>query len=92
MQIVLKSNFDLPGMLGTDRIELQEGASVRSLLNLLAQQCHLNLLDPQSGQINGSDFTILLNGKEHLFWRQGLATRLREADEVQIRVMPLAGG
>jgi len=92
MQIVLRSNFDVAGMLGRESVELREGASVRTLLDLLAQRCGLDLLDSKSGQINGSDFRILLNGNEHPFWPQGLATRLRDADEVQILVMPLAGG
>ena len=92
MQIVLRSNFDIAGMLGRDTVELPESSSVKSLLDLLAQRCHLHLIDPKTGQINGSDFGIVLNGKEHPFWPKGLATRLRDADEVQILVMPLAGG
>jgi hypothetical protein len=92
MQVVLKSNFDVAGMLGSDSVQLREGASVRTLLELLARRCGLELIDSKSGQVNGSDFTISLNGNEHPFWPQGLATRLRDADEVQILVMPLAGG
>ena len=92
MQIVIKSNFDVAGMLGQDHVELQDGASVRTLLDLLTQRCGLPLLDAGNGQINGTDFTILLNGNEHPFWPQGLSTRLREADEIQVLVMPLAGG
>ncbi len=92
MQIAVSSNFDLAAMLGTDTVELPEGASVRSLLELLRRQCRLNLTDPQTGEINGSDFTVLLNGKEHPFWPRGVATLLRDADEVRILVMPLAGG
>src|ERR1039458_6226487 len=81
MQIVLRSNFDLAGMLGRDTVELPENSSVKSLLDLLAQRCHLHLIDPKTGQINGSDFRIVLNGKEHPFWPKGLATLLRDADE-----------
>jgi hypothetical protein len=92
MQIVLKSNFDVAGMLGDERVQLREGASVRILLDLLAERCGLDLIDSQSGQVNGTDFRILLNGNEHPFWPQGLSTRLRDADEVQILVTPLAGG
>ena len=92
MQIVLSSNFDITGMLGRDTVELQQGASVRSLFEMLRQQCQLNLIDPQSGEINSSDFTVLLNGKEHPFWPRGLATPLRDADEVRVLVIPLAGG
>jgi hypothetical protein len=92
MHILLKSNFDVSGMLGAGIVELPEGASVRSLLDLLAEQCRLELIDPGSGQVNSSDFTILLNGKEHLFWPKGLSTPLRDADEIHLLVMPLTGG
>ena len=92
MQIVLRSNFDIAGMQGGDTVELREGTSVRSLLDLVAQRCQLTLIDSKSGQIKGSDFTIILNGKEYPFWPQGLATPLQDADVVQILVMPLAGG
>jgi ThiS family len=92
MHIVLKSNFDVSGMLGAGSVELPEGASVGSLLDLLAERCRLELIDPGSGRVNSSDFSILLNGQEHLFWPKGLATPLRDADEVQLLVMPLTGG
>ncbi len=92
MQIVLKSNFDVAGMLGRESLELAEGSSVRSLLNLLSRKCAVNLIDAKSGQVNVNDFTIILNGKEHPFWPKGLDTKLRDADEVQILVMPLGGG
>lgn len=92
MHVALKSNFDVKGMLGAEGIDLPEGASVRNLLDLLAERCRLELIDSGSGQVNSSDFTILLNGKEQLFWPKGLATPLRDADEVQLLVMPLAGG
>ena len=88
MQVLLKSNFEL----GRDSLELQEDCSVRSLLDLLSQQCGLHLLDPKNDQVNGSDFTIVLNGKEHPFWPNGLNTLLRDGDEVQVLVMPLGGG
>lgn len=92
MRIALRSNFDVAGMMGADQVQLQEGATVGSLLDLLSQKCNLNLTDSKSGQINGSDFRISLNGREHAFWPQGLATRLHDADELQVLVMPLAGG
>jgi hypothetical protein len=92
MRVVLKSNFDVGGLPGQDALELQEGCSMRSLLDLLSQQCRVNLIDPKSGRVNVTDFTLILNGKEYPFWPQGLDTRLRAADEVQIFLMPLGGG
>jgi hypothetical protein len=92
MRIAVRSNVALAGLLQQGSVELQEGGSMRSLLALVSEQCHLNMMDPKTGRMNGSDFTILLNGKEHLFWPQGLDTRLRNADEVQILLMPLGGG
>ena len=92
MRIVLSSNFDIAGLLGKETVELQEGASIGSLFEMLRQQCQLNLIDLKSGEINSSDFRVLLNGIEHPFWPRGLATPLRNADEVRVLVMPLAGG
>ena len=65
---------------------------MRRVLEFVSERCSLRLIDARNGQINGSDFRISLNGKEHPFWSEGLATRLRDSDEVQILVMPLAGG
>ena len=92
MRILLRSNFDIAGMLGDQSVELEEGSSVRRLLDFIATRCNLRLIDARNGEINGSDFRINLNGKEHPFWSEGLDTRLRDSDEVQILVMPLAGG
>lgn len=92
MRVLLRSNFDIAGMMGDQSVELDEGSSVRRLLELVAKRCSLRLIDARNGEINGSDFRINLNGKEHPFWPKGLDTRLRDSDEVQILVMPLAGG
>jgi hypothetical protein len=92
MRILLRSNFDIAGMIGNESVELKEGSSVRRLLEFVAKRCSLRLIDARNGQINGSDFRVNLNGKEHPFWPEGLDTRLRDSDEVQILVMPLAGG
>ena len=92
MKVFVKANFDLSGMLGANCLEIPDGSSMRLFLQRIGKQIHLDLIDRNKDEINGSDFTILLNGKEHIFWPEGLGTCLREADEVQIRVMPLAGG
>ena len=92
MRILLRSNFDIAGMIGNQSVELEEGSSVRRLLEFVAKRCSLRLIDAKNGEIDGSDFRTNLNGKEHPFWPKGLATLLRDADEMQILVMPLAGG
>ncbi len=92
MHIIVRSNFQVAGLLGQDSLDLQEGSSMRSLLSLLSERCHLNIIDAERGRVNASDFTIILNGEEHPLWPQGLDTPLREADEVQILLMPLGGG
>jgi hypothetical protein len=92
MRIAVRSNVALAGLLQQGSVELQEGGSMRSLLALVSEQCHLNIIDPKTGRVNASDFTIILNGKEHPFWPQGLDARLRDADEVRILLIPLGGG
>lgn len=92
MQIFVRSNFQVAGLSGQDSLELKEGSSMRSLLALLSQRCRVNIIDPVSGRVKASDFTVILNGQEHPFWPEGLETRLREADEIEIILMPLGGG
>lgn len=92
MRIVLKSNFDVAGMLSRGTIEVDEGTRLSALLELLSEKCRVNLIDAASGPGAVTDFGVTLNGKEPRFWPQGLDTVLHDADEVRIDVLPLGGG
>ncbi|MBI4522370.1 MAG: MoaD/ThiS family protein [Deltaproteobacteria bacterium] len=92
MQIVVSSNFELPGFPEEGGLQVQEGSTVGSLLTLLSQRSRLKIIEPGSGRVNTSDFAVILNGKEHPLWPQGLNTPLRDYDEIQILIMPLGGG
>jgi len=92
MKVVLKSNFEVAGLFEQGSIEVQEGTSLRALLDDLSQRCRLDFIHPKTGQVNAGDFNITLNGKEHSFWSEGLDTCLQRGDEVRVLVMPLGGG
>lgn len=92
MRIVLKSNFDVPGMLSRGMVEVDEGTRLGALLKLLSEKCRINLIDAAGGQGVAADFGVTLNGKEPAFWPQGMDTILHDADEIRIAVLPLGGG
>ena len=92
MRIALKSNFDVAGVFSRGTVEIEAGMRLSALLELLSNQCHLNLVDAANGQAHGSDYSVTLNGKEPGFCADGLHTVLNDGDEVQIVVLPLGGG
>jgi len=92
MRVLLRSNFDVAGVFSRGEVEVQENTSLRALLKLLSERCRLDFIDPRNGQVNATDFDVVLNGKGYQFWPQGLDTPLKEGDEVQIILMPLGGG
>ncbi len=91
MRIVVKSNFELPGVV-QGAFEVQDGTRLRALLELLSQRSRITLIDPSSKKVSMGDFGITVNGKAAQFLPQGLETPLSEDDEVRIAIMPLAGG
>ncbi len=91
MRIVVRSNFELPGV-SQGPFEVQDGTRLRALLESISRQARISLIDPSSKKVSMGDFGITVNGKAAQFLPQGLETPLREDDEVRIAIMPLAGG
>lgn len=92
MRIMVKSNFDMPGLVGRAMIEVDEGTRLSTLLELVSEKGRIKLIDAESGQGVAAGFGVTLNGKEPAFWPQGLDTVLHDADEVRIAILPLGGG
>jgi hypothetical protein len=92
MRIVLKSNFSLSGPLSEGEVVLkEEDMTLRDLLGVLEGNSGIHFIDPKNGEID-STFEIHVNGREHWLQSNGLDYKLRDGDEVDIRVVMFAGG
>lgn len=80
--------------LSRDVVELKgDDATLRKLLIELSQSGSngINFIDPKSGDMYGP-FMVRLNGEIHRFLPNGLNTKLREGDHVQITMVMASGG
>lgn len=92
MRIVLKSNFSLGGPLSEGEIVLKEEDMVlRDLLNLIERNSGLHIIDPKNGEVD-STFEIYVNEREYWIQPDSLDYKLRDGDEVDIRLVMFAGG
>ncbi len=92
MRIVLKSNFSLSGPFSEGEIVLkEEDMSLRELLGLVGSNSSLHIVDEKNGEVD-STFEIYVNEREYWIQPDSLDYRLRDGDEVDIRLVMFAGG
>ena len=92
MRIVLKSNFSLGGSFGEGEIVLKdEDMSLRDLLRDIENSSALHIIDPQKRDVD-STFEIFVNEREYWIQPDRLDYKLRDGDEVDIRLVMYAGG
>jgi hypothetical protein len=92
MRIVLKSNFSLGGPFSAGEIVLEEeDISLRYLLGLIGRDSSLHIIDEKNGEVD-STFEIYVNEREYWIQQDSLDYRLRDGDEVDIRLVMFAGG
>ena len=95
MKIELKLTGLIPiRSFSQNEVDLEaEPATLKALLQKLTQISggRIELIDPESEEPDG-DYTILVNGRELYTLPQGLETKLKDGDEVEIAFLMLAGG
>jgi hypothetical protein len=92
MRIVLKSNFSLGGPFSEGEIVLKEqDMALRNLLGLIGRKSGLHIIDPKNGEVD-STFEIYVNEREYWIQPDSLGYRLRDGDEVDVRLVMFAGG
>jgi hypothetical protein len=92
MRIVLKSNFSLGGPFSEGEIVLkEEGMALRDLLVLIGGKSGLHIIDLENGEVD-STFEIYVNEREYWIQPDSLDYKLRDGDEVDIRLVMFAGG
>jgi molybdopterin converting factor small subunit len=96
MKIRLRSffHFDVPKAFGSDEIELStDGATIKDLLQEIARRTEgaIDAIEPQSGLL-GTEYFVLVNGRDLGSLPSGLETALREGDEVGLGMNYFWGG
>mgnify|MGYP001057388432 CR=1 FL=1 len=92
MKINIRVFGDLVSTLGRRQtVELDEGATILSLTNRLAEKAGLKRQDYLGNhKVNGDELAVLVNGR-NIRLLNGLETILHEGDEV-VFLPPAAGG
>ena len=90
MKIALKCNF-----FNRSEIELEtQSATLAALLDELSKNQELTTIeffDSESGELY-PDCELLLNGQSYQLLNQGLDTKLKDDDEIELIMFTLAGG
>lgn len=89
MKITLKSSFNL------NEIELEtQSATLAALLDELSSNHKLTKIeffDSESGELY-PDCEVLVNGQSYQLLADGLDTKLKDGDKIEIIIFTLAGG
>ena len=93
IQLKLSNLIPMPSF-SQNEVELDaEPATLKALLQKLPQLSGggIELIDPESEELDG-DYALLVNGHELYTLPQGLETKLKNGDRVEIAFLMLAGG
>ena len=101
MKIVVETNFNVGGSILERDVGLQvdlksERATIRTLLEELSRKQYegrIVFIDPETSEVDPTDYSVMVNGAAWEFLPQRLETELIEGDKVSItRWLEILGG
>lgn len=101
MKVVVETNFSVGGTILEKDTQLTvdlspQHFSLRDLLERLAKEHYegrIAFIEPDTGQVNTTDYTIMINGATWEFLPERLETKLNKGDKVSItKWLEILGG